>query len=108
MGTIAKKIITRQDPNPAWNTSPASGGDTFVNDGESVLLINNGSGSSITITVASVQLVDGLSVPDLNIVVPANSVYTCGKFAVATYGNNVSLTYSSVTSLELALVEYAV
>lgn len=89
----------------------AGGGDTFVNTGQEVLVIKNGSGAPITLTVATPVTVDGLAVTDLTATIGAGETRMVGPFPPGIYndtgvaGGSVSLTYSGVTTLTVAVVK---
>lgn len=89
----------------------AGGGDSFVNTGKEVLCINNQSVAPITVTVVTPATIDGLAVADLAVVVPASGFQMVGPFPPAIYndtavpGGSVSLTYSGVTTLFVAVAQ---
>lgn len=89
----------------------AGGGDTFVNNGQEVLVIRNAGGSPITLTVATPALIDGLAVSDLTASIGAGATRMVGPFPPAWYndtglaGGSVALTYSGVTSVTVAVVK---
>jgi hypothetical protein len=81
----------------------AGGGDTFVNDGRTLLVINNGDASSKTATFNDTGSVAPTQAkafdPDVDAVVSATTIAYCGPFPIARFGTNVSVTYSAVTSV---------
>lgn len=82
--------------------SAAGGGDVFPNDGKTVLVIKNGGGAGITLTVVTPVTIDGLAVTDLTATIGAGETRAIGPFPPAWYNDgsgNVSLTYSAVTSV---------
>ena len=82
--------------------SAASGGDSFRNDGKTFLAVHNGDASGMTVTLVTPQTVDGNAVDDKAVAVAAGETEIIGPLPTATYndsGNDVSVTYSSVTSL---------
>lgn len=86
-------------------TAAAGGGDTIPSS--SYLFIQNGSGSSITVTVASAQTCSQGGTHNLAIVVPAAQVYCVGPLGARFQNSStglVNLTYSGVTSLGIAAV----
>lgn len=90
----------------------SAGGDTFPTTGREFIVVENGGGSSITVTVATTVTVDGLAVTDLTAVVAAGEKRAIGPFPPATYaadqqpGGNVALSYSSTTSVTVAVVQF--
>ncbi len=110
MADITAQTAARS-ANELTMASAAAGGDTFTNTGIELLLIINGSGSPITLTVTTPQTVDSeadLAVADLAIVIPAGEQHLIGPFPKAHYNNSsdqVSLSYSAVTSVTLAVID---
>ena len=85
----------------------AGGGDEFVNDGNVIAYIENGSGGDITVTFATPKTVEGLAVADAAVVVTAAEARFVGPFDPAVFNDSagkVQVTYSGVTSLTMALV----
>jgi hypothetical protein len=73
-----------------------------------VLVIKNGGGSGITLTVVTPVTVDGLAVADLTATIGAGETRMVGPFPPGTYSdasNNVNLSYSAVTSVNVAVVK---
>ena len=84
----------------------AAGGDTAeIGSGRSFLWCKNGSGAAITVTLATPGTVDSdLAVADRTVTVPAAGDRLIGPLNPTVYGSIVSVTYSSVTSLTVAVV----
>lgn len=93
--------------------SAAGSGDTFVNTGNEVVVVKNGGGSPITVTVPIVATVDGQAVTDLTATVAAGATQLIGPFPPGIYndtkvaGGNAALEYSGVTSVTVAVVKVA-
>lgn len=103
MATIAEQAIGRPGAQVTFS-SAAGGGDDFANTGSQFLLIKNDDASTKTVTVVTTQVVDGNAVSDLAVAVPAGQVVAVGPFFVSVYGTSVSMTYSDVTSLSVAVM----
>lgn len=95
-------------------TAAAGGGDQFANQGQQILIISNGDASSKTVTVTAQNTsfessTYGNSVKqDQALAVAAGSVGIMGPFPVASFNDssgNAQITYSAVTSLEIAVVK---
>lgn len=91
--------------------SAGGGGDTFATTGKELLVIKNGGGSPITLTVATPGTAgDGLAIADLTATIGAGESRLLGPFPPGLYavdgqpGNNVALSYSGVTSVTVAVV----
>lgn len=85
----------------------AGGGDQFLNTGREVLYVLNGDASPVTLTFAPGGLPGGLALATYNVVVAAGEERMIGPFPAALYSNPtgyVTITYSGVTSLEVAVV----
>jgi hypothetical protein len=107
--TVATAVRTTNGVNLV-GVSAAGGGDVFPNTGSEVVVIKNGSGSPITLTVVTPATVDGLAVADLTASIGAGETRMVGPFPTAVYSDgsgNVSLTYSAVTTVTLAVVKVA-
>src|SRR6478736_1945942 len=85
-----------------------AGGDTFQNDGRTLLRYKNTSGAPITVTVDDpTSVLAGAQAfnPDVQFVVPATTGdVTIGPFPPARFGDVLAVTYSGVTSLTVAAV----
>lgn len=90
--------------NDLAGVAAAGGGDSFANTGKEFVVIKNGSGSPITLTVATPGTVDGdLAIADRTATIGAGETRAVGPFPVSTYGETVNLTYSGVTSLTVSI-----
>ena len=86
----------------------AAGGDQFVNTGSELLVIENGSGAQMTLTVTTTKQIDGEAVADKTVDIPAGERHLIGPFPPAIYNDNdnkVSLAYSSETSVTVAVAK---
>lgn len=99
--------------NDLAGVAASVGGDTFVNTGTELLVIKNGGGSGITLTVATPVTVDSLAVTDLTATIGAGETRMLGPFPPGIYndtlaaGGIVSLSYSGVTSVTVAVIKPA-
>lgn len=106
MALITVQEVGRAGIAPSY-VAAAGGGDTFANDGRTMLHIKNGGGGSITLTVVTQATVDGKAVADDAISVPNGAERMVGPFPPAIYNDvnqQVALTYSGVTSVTVAVV----
>ena len=94
----------------------SGGGDTFVNDASelTLLMVRNGGGSSINVTIAVVPSnvnttsYGQLSVSSTVVAVAAGATVVIGPFRQILYNNSsglVSVTYSNVTSVTVAALK---
>lgn len=96
--------------NPGLNGSPltmaaATGaGDSFTNDGNTLLVVNNGSAGAITVTVDAVSACSFGFDHDASVSVAAGATEYIGPFPKNRFGSTVGVTYSSVTSVTVAAV----
>ena len=95
-------------------SSAASGGDVFANDGRTLLVVNNASGGSLTVTVAAQNTsptIDGygpLTKGDGGGAVAAGATGVFGPFPTVPFNNasgQAVVTYSGVTSLTVAAIK---
>jgi hypothetical protein len=80
----------------------AGGGDSFVNDGRTTLVVNNGSGSSINVTITSPTPCSHGGLHDLVVAVGAGVQKGIGPFSVERFGASVAIAYSLATSITVA------
>ncbi len=103
MATLAVQIIDRPGIVLTFDAA-AVGGDSFPNTGKEFVQFKNDDGSPTNVTVVTTQIVDGNAVEDLTVTaVPASGQVEVGPFFTSTYGSTVSMTYTSVTSLGVAV-----
>jgi hypothetical protein len=86
-------------------TAATAGGDRFTNTGKEVLEVSNTSGGPINVTVESTVTVDGQAVADLVVAVADSDPTTIGPFPLATYGSEVNVSYESVTSVAVRVLQ---
>jgi hypothetical protein len=103
---MATIVVTRSSDVGAVPTYAAAsgGGDTLPNDGNTVLHVKNGGGSSITATVTSNKKCDQGFLHDDVVAVAAGAEKVIGPFNVGRFGRNVAVTYSAVTTVTVAAV----
>jgi hypothetical protein len=94
----------------------SAGGDTYDNAGVTLFLVNNGSGASINVTIASPGLT---APPGPGVVFNAGCVYACAAGAITVLGpfsdkarfedanGKVNVSYSAVTSVTVRPVRAA-
>jgi len=91
------------------------GGDEFVNTGEELVIINNGSGGALTVTFAKTsdaEIIDPVvgKVTKANVAtaVAAGKTVVFGPFPIGGFNDadsKVQITYSGVTSLTIDVVK---
>jgi hypothetical protein len=101
-------VLTLYDADPATGTvlpaltAAAAGGDSVANDGRTALEVLNGSGGSLTVTVAAVNPCNFGVVHAQAFPIAAGERRLLGPFRVDRFGTNLAITYSGVTSLTIA------
>ncbi|MEK7178551.1 MAG: hypothetical protein AAB721_02775 [Patescibacteria group bacterium] len=96
--------------NDLVGVAAAGGGDVFPNTGKEVVVIKNGGAGAITLTVVTPATIDGLAVADLTATIGVGETRAVGPFPPGVYstggvaGGNVSLTYSGVTTVTVAVL----
>jgi hypothetical protein len=106
MALLAVQQVTLAglDVNPV---SATSGGDTAPVGDRTYLHVINGSGSAVTVTLATTQTVSGLAVADVTHSVPAGKTTILPLFPATLLADSTgicSITYSAVTSVTVAVV----
>ena len=114
MAAITPQQISEAGVADLTLTAAAGGGDTFVHYATLMLLIVNGSGSPITITVSEQlatnteptnTIYGSLTKSDATLVVGAGDTGIFGPFAAKSFkdsSGNINVSYSGVTSLTIA------
>lgn len=89
--------------------SAAGGGDTFTNTGSELFYIANGGGGSITVTFDVTGTIGRSGEPgtDRAVAVANGATKIIGPFDPAAFGGTVSVTYSGVTSVTVAVIRAA-
>lgn len=93
--------------NPTYDAA-AAGGDTFLNDGMTVLHVKNGGGSSINVTINSVTACDQGFDHDIVVAVPNGGERLIGPLPTGRFndtGGLASVSYSAVTSVTVAAIQ---
>lgn len=87
-------------------------GHMFTPEAGRVLVVKNGGGSSITVTVQAEVTRDGLALPDRTVTIPASEERLIGPFAPDVYRQKsgadkgkVYVDFSTVTSVTVALLD---
>ncbi|HSV91722.1 MAG TPA: hypothetical protein VLH81_01550 [Desulfobacterales bacterium] len=82
----------------------AAGGDSFPNDGRTIVHVKNGGGSSINVTIARSRTCDMGQTHNVVVAVPNGDERIIGPFDRNDFGPSVALAYSGVTSVTVAAV----
>lgn len=83
----------------------ASGGDTLVNDGQTLLYVNNGSAASVNVTITAAKPCSHGFMHDEVIAVPAGVNRYIGPFPPARFGTAVNIEYSAVTTVTVGAIK---
>ncbi len=107
MATLSVETVVRAGLTPTYNT--AADPDDFVNTGVEFIHVKNGDASPINLTILTPQTVDGLAVADRVVVIGATDEEMIGPFPTSVYNNTstnkVTLNYSAVTSVTIAVLK---
>lgn len=101
MALLATQQIKIAGTEPAY-TAAAGGGDTVVSDDRTFLHVKNGSGDSVTVTIATPGLVGGLAIADATVAIPAGDEFAIGPITRELFGSIAAVTYSSATTVTVA------
>jgi hypothetical protein len=88
----------------------AGGGDKWLGNGNELLYINNGGGSPITLTLVygTGATIDGQTLPNKTVSVPAGQAMLVGPFPVNLFQDAnlyTNVTYSAVTSVTISVFQ---
>lgn len=106
MALLSVQKIVKEGLAPTY-AAAAVGGDQFPNNGQSFIHVKNGGSGAITVTLDSVKGCDQGFDHDLTVNVPATGERMIGPFEQSRFNNadqRVSLTYSGVTSVTIAVL----
>lgn len=110
MATLITQPISQAGLQPSYQAA-SSGGDQYTPSSVTFLALKNGSGSPITLTVATTATIYGQPIGNIAISIPSSSEVFCGPFdpgEVQQSGSSLAnLTYSGVTNLSIAAVSCA-
>jgi len=110
MAVLNITSLTRAGLEPSTVGAAADvAGDKWVNTGTELVLVHNGGGSSITITLTYGLggSVDGSVLTPKTVAVPAGKTSLIGPFPTGLYNDangQAGITYSSVTSVKTLVV----
>lgn len=105
MATVSTQVVTNAGVGINYsNASP--GGDRFVPAARTFLHVKNGSGSSVTVTLATPGSVDGLAIADRTVSVPAGTerMIAVPSELYRSSDGLADVTWSATTSVTFALV----
>ena len=100
MGSYTVQEVVRAGVVPTENAVAAS--DTFSNDGHTILIVTNGSGGSVNVTLTTPGTVDGLAVADRVVAVGNGVKKAIGPFPRSLYNDSdgkVTVAYDGTTSV---------
>lgn len=105
-------VLTVQDVTAAGLTptyvAASAGGDSFVNDGRTVLHVKNGDTVAHTVTIVSAKTCNQGFQHNIQVTVGAGSDKMIGPFPTDRFNNDsgqVSVTYDGVTSVTVAALQ---
>jgi hypothetical protein len=106
MALLVAQDIDRSGLNPVLSASDVAG-DEFVNTGKEFIVIDNASGSPVSVTLDIQATVDSQAVTDRVVSVPAGEQRYIGPFKPSIYNDgdsHMNVSYSAVTSLTTGII----
>jgi len=103
-GTRTADAIPTYAGTARISQTPSAGGDSFVNDGKTFILLYLPTGSALTVTATCVRANNQGVTENLVCSVPSSSTTLFGLFSAGEFNDAndmVNLTYSSVTNLKI-------
>lgn len=104
MAELAVVKVSRDGVEPAYVAADVAG-DTFVNDGTTMLHVKNGGAGVSTVTIDSPNVCNQGEVHDVVIAVPAGEERLIGPFPVARFSRTVSVSYDVITTVTVAALQ---
>ena len=109
---IVAQQIAATGLNPSYEAANVDG-NSFANDGNSILHVKNGSAGAINVTLQTPQTVAGLDVAEAVVAIPAGEERFIGALRPATFNRPVGavdagmvyVDYDDVTSVTVAVLE---
>jgi len=101
-------VAPARTANQIAGVAAAAGGDEFANDGKQLLLIENGSGAEIDLTITTEKTVDGEDVADKVIAIPDGERHLIGPFPTQIYNDgdgHVNIGYEDHTNVTVAVID---
>lgn len=99
--SISVQRITRSGANPSFESANTDG-NSFDHHPDGFVWVKNGDTASKTVTIPTPRSIDGLSVADLTVDVPAGEDRAIGPFPEDTFKQDdgtIHVDYSDVTSV---------
>lgn len=106
--TPAVQALTSVGLAPTYAAADNTNGEQIANNGRRIVHVKNASGGGLTVTVRMPTTVDGLTVPDRTVSIPAGTDKLVGPFGSAytqAADGNVYVDYSTGTSITRAVLE---
>lgn len=107
MAALSTQTIVRTGIIPTY-AAAAGGGDSFVPSSDTYLHVKNGSGGSLTVTVAATYTAIGQAVANVVVAIAAGAEKMLGPFPYEYFAQSdgtAAATYSGVTSLTVAVLK---
>lgn len=100
--------VTPNSSGALITPAAVSASDKFANSGRSILVVENGGGSSVNVTINSQLTADGNAVADKVVAVAAGATRAIGPFAPGVYNDAdgfVNVDFSAQTSVTAYVVQ---
>lgn len=109
--TVQEPTRTAQINAPTANAADFANGNRFINDGKTILIVANGSGGALTVTIPYGTTVDGLTVAPQTYSIPDGSTGAILGPWKSTYNqtldsvpNSVAINWSTGTSVTVKVI----
>jgi len=101
-GTITAQEISLSGITPSLGAA-TSDGDGFLNTGDTLLQVKNGSGAGITVTIKTPAKIEGIDIAEIEVAIPATTGdKLIGPFDPSIFNQSdgkVYVDYSAVTTV---------
>lgn len=107
MAELTKQQATRAGTVLTYGNADVAG-DAFENDGTQAVIIVNGGGTPVVVTIETPATVDDLAVADRTVTIAQGATKIIGPFTRSVYNDGdgkVQITYDGVDGVEIAVID---
>lgn len=105
MATYTVQTAAQTGITPTQNAVAAS--DKFNNDGKTILWVENGSGSTLTVTITTAATAGGVAIADPTVSISNGAKKVIGPFKTSIYNDSngqITVAYDQTTSVTAAVI----
>lgn len=99
---LTPQVITVDGIEPTYEA--ANNANTVPNTGREYAHVKNYSGGNLTITFDTPGQISGLEIENKEVIIPNGEEWMIGPFPTDVYGTTLTITYSTTTSVTIAIL----